>query len=961
MSTHRRLSHFNRLGKSCHQQALRIQTTSPCGACIAVPKLTFSRYTFPLYNGVSVVEFTCQIGERTIKGLVKERDEAKRVYRDAVRRGQTAGILEQLPAASDVFTTTIGNVPPSTRVIITIRYNGELKHDAEVDGIRFTIPTTIAPRYGSYPGELMEDAQTTRSDQGFQITVDATMAEDSPIQKIQSSSHPISISIGTLSTAPSEDANLTKGSATLTLGTTALEKDFVLQIVAKNLGTPRAILETHPTIPNQRALMTTLVPKFTLKPQHPEIIFLADRSGSMENNVKTLISALQVFLKSLPVGVRFNICSFGSSHEFLWKKSQAYSRESLEGAMTYVRSFKADFGGTEIFSAMKAAIDRRFGDLPTEILLLTDGDIWNQEDLFKYLKQRIAMSKQSLRVFTLGIGNGASSALIEGVARAGNGFAQTVNNGERMDRKIVRMLKAALTPHITDYSLEVKYKDANCGAGYEVVDRVADSLKVNLSMDEKNDEAVSGSEKKPISLYDADIDTNAGDKDSDCSGRDSNVKDSYAHLPNIVRPKLLQSPHKIPPLFPFSRTTVYLLMSPETSYMTPVSVTLKATSAQGPLELVLPVEVLEQPGETIHQLAARNAIQELEEGRGWITELKDQEGKLIANRYPGRFDEMVEREAVRLGVEFQVGGKWCSFVAVEANDVEIAKKKSRVPQMAGVETSANHEEDDFEMVDQEPPERAFLSSPSPPRQRDLAASGPESTVNWPEQRFSAAPRSGSVAPRWRGPVTRGPLNRGSVAISRTGKHGGFRIYDSQGIIGGCDRSVSTERQRGPAREACVSKSAPTEDNDMVDFSDEDMGICRFLRDRSPSHPKKMKGSAGTSTPEKIKLEGQALLHHLIDAQTFTGNWELGSLPRDAMGFKEEPVQLLVQELASQFGVGDDKAAEAVATAMVVVFLERRMAEEHEAWELLVDKARAWLEGKFGGDLVERVGQAQLGW
>lgn len=28
---------------------------------------------------------------------------------------------------------------------------------------------------------------------------------------------------------------------------------------------------------------------------------------------------------------------------------------------------------------------------------------------------------------------------------------------------------------------------------------------------------------------------------------------------------------------------------------------------------------------------------------------------------------MVEREAVRLGVEFQVGGKWCSFVAVEKN------------------------------------------------------------------------------------------------------------------------------------------------------------------------------------------------------------------------------------------------------------------------------------------------------
>lgn len=479
---------------------------------LAVPNLTFPRYTFPLYNGISVVEFTCQIGNRTIKGLVKERHEAKRIYRDAVYRGETAGLLEQLPAASDVFTTTIGNVPPLAKVIVTIRYNGELKHDAEVDGIRFTIPTAIAPRYGLYPGEVMEDAQTTRGDKGFQITVDATMVEGSPIQKIQSPSHPISISIGTLSTAPSEDTNLTKGSATLTLGTTVLEKDFVLQIVAKNLGTPSAVLETHPTIRDQRALMVTLVPKFTLKPHYPEIIFVADRSGSMGSNEKTLISALQVFLKSLPVGVKFNVCSFGSIYEFLWEKSRSYNQESLDDAMNYVRSFKANFGGTELFSAMIAAIDRRFKDLPTEILLLTDGGVWNQEDFFQYLNQTVAMSKHSIRVFTLGIGNETSSALIEGVARAGNGFAQTVNNGERMDRKVIRMLKAALTPHITDYSLEVKYKDADGEAGYEVIDRVADSLKLNLSLDEKNDEGLSGSEEKPISLYDADTDTTPGTK-----------------------------------------------------------------------------------------------------------------------------------------------------------------------------------------------------------------------------------------------------------------------------------------------------------------------------------------------------------------------------------------------------------------------------------------------------------------
>jgi hypothetical protein len=112
-----------------------------------------------------------------------------------------------------------------------------------------------------------------------------------------------------------------------------LDKDFVLQVVAKDIGIPQAILETHPTLFNQRALMTTLVPKFNLKAQTPEIIFIADRSGSMQNHIPTLVSALKVFLKSIPVGCRFNICSFGSGHQLLWEKSRLYNQDTLAWAM----------------------------------------------------------------------------------------------------------------------------------------------------------------------------------------------------------------------------------------------------------------------------------------------------------------------------------------------------------------------------------------------------------------------------------------------------------------------------------------------------------------------------------------------------------------------------------------------------------------------------------------------------
>jgi hypothetical protein len=107
------------------------------------------RYTFPLYEGVSVVGFTCHIADRTIVGEVKEKEKARAVFREAAARGETAGLFEQLPDASDVFTTTVGNIPPGAKVTIEITYLGELKHDMEVDGIRFTIPNIICPRYVS--------------------------------------------------------------------------------------------------------------------------------------------------------------------------------------------------------------------------------------------------------------------------------------------------------------------------------------------------------------------------------------------------------------------------------------------------------------------------------------------------------------------------------------------------------------------------------------------------------------------------------------------------------------------------------------------------------------------------------------------------------------------------------------------------------------------------------------------
>ncbi|KAG0254198.1 hypothetical protein DFQ27_006995, partial [Actinomortierella ambigua] len=110
-------------------------------------KLREVRYAFPLYEGVSVVAFTCRVGNRTIVGEVKEREKAKQDFKEAVATGQRAALFEQAREVSDCFATSVGNIPAGAKVEVDITYVGELKHDAEVDGIRFTIPAKILPRY----------------------------------------------------------------------------------------------------------------------------------------------------------------------------------------------------------------------------------------------------------------------------------------------------------------------------------------------------------------------------------------------------------------------------------------------------------------------------------------------------------------------------------------------------------------------------------------------------------------------------------------------------------------------------------------------------------------------------------------------------------------------------------------------------------------------------------------------
>ncbi|KAK3393949.1 von Willebrand factor type A domain-containing protein [Podospora didyma] len=908
----------------------------------AIPEL---RYTFPLYDGVSVVGFVCTInGNRVIRGLVKEKEQARQTYNAAVARGETAGLLEQLPDASDVFTTTVGNIPAGATIKVDITYLGELKQDAEVDGIRFTIPTSIAPRYGEYPGELISSAVSSKA--GINIVVDAEMPDGSQIKNVQSPSHPISVTVGNTSTgaAKNADMSLQKASATLALGSAELDKDFVVQIVATNTGNPIAVLENHPTIPNQRALMATLVPKFNIPASRPEIVFLCDRSGSMGDGIKipNLKAALHVFLKSLPIGVKFNICSFGSNHEFLFKKgSQSYDASTLEKATRYVDTFNANFGGTEISRPLEQTFKQRYGDMELEVFLLTDGEIWDQENLFGMMNRYIQESKGAIRVFPLGLGSGVSHSLIEGCARAGNGFAQIVGDNEKMNNKVVRMLKASLTPHVKDYTLEVKYEaESTQGSDddFEIVEKVMDALVLEVPESEPEGEGSKPAvASKPISLFDASADPDADVEMADAS-LDKSAGGKYSHVPPVPEPKLLQAPFNIPPLFSFNRTTVYLLLSPETTQKTPKSVILRGTCAHGPLEIEIPVTVLPEKGETIHQLAARKAVGELEEGRGWIYHAKDAKGRLLVEKHQGRFSDMVEREAVRLGVTFQVGGKWCSFVAVENNKEQNETAQSQAENfqqgaMSGIQHSA------------------------------LASVPKASSV----KAKSSAPKLAIAHPQKRSFQTRGAVQMSAMSAMLGGPPPGIQQQQLQQQMQYAaippppmdGMSFGSPLPTGGVRRNRAAPPPPAPQAFMAMAAPRALAASRpATKSISPSSTTVFKKSRKASVPDDPLLEGVRdtsipadPLEALIALQTFTGSWAWTRSLLDVL--KLQGSQAEISQKAVSLNL--DPVGSLFATALVLAFLETKLAGKKDEWEMLVEKARDWMSAELasaGGPSAE---------
>lgn len=821
-------------------------------------------YRFPLYEGSAVCDFVMEHDGRRIKGIVKPEEEAIKTYEEAKSKGKTAALV--LQNAPDIFQTKVGNIPPKASVTVTLTYITPLKHDTELNALRFTLPMTIAPRYGDASTTGSSNVRTLKT--GFEFNLNARMPGQ--ITSVSSPSHPITMSlIGT-----------TSAGISLSNSDPVLDKDLVVLVASKDIGNPHCTLETNPTTKTKCA-MVTLVPNFNLPRVPTEIIFIIDRSGSMYDKINTVRKALQIFLKSLPASpeVYFNICSFGSNFNYLFTsgKSKKYDAKTLKTAEDYVAKLDSNMGGTKILQPILDCIKKRRTDCQTTIILLTDGEVYNTSEIISAISlEKAKHLDKPLRVFSLGIGDAVSHHLVEGIARAGGGYSQFVTPQERLDKKVVRMLSSGLQSALNNFHLDWPGKHVDEEMSYKLTKAPSDA----------DFDMVEIETKVSNTFFDPEVDDTTDMK-----------TEPPPEPPKVVlnAPAIQQFPEQIPTLYSGSSHISYVLFPP--TVPTPRNITLKATKADGTtISLDIPVTEYTSEGEvpTIHTLAARTLLGELEEARLKIQQKNTDESDLA---------DAVKAEGTRIALKYNLASKWTAFVAVDESANTAFQSDAEAPPRMMEDTleCADYDLECFSVLPKTAMQSPSYSAVPPPPPAPLPA---VNAFRIQAQRTgAAAPRRKSAAPGSWGASFGVP----SSSLGSLGPFGGF----------------------GSGRDSSKAKKVRAESR-FMSYEPDPRSYEPTISDHS------------FNLAKEAVMTDEDKLHAIVRQQTSNGAFPANATLAQQIGFKS--LKDVIDKLPTEF---KSIPSEIWMTVLVCVFLEVKLSGEKDAWELVVEKAWDFIQASVG--------------
>ena len=413
-------------------------------------------YTFPLPQNAAVDDMTMRVGDRTVRGRIKRREEARAVYEAARASGHVASLLDQ--ERPNIFTQSVANIMPGEQVKIIISYVETLKYE---DGsYQFVFPMVVGPRYipGSPTGkqgggwspdtDRVPDASRITPPvapegkrAGHDISIEVALDAGVVIDNFQSIAHDVEVERPTNHSAMARLRNKNE----------IPNKDFIIKYDVAGRRIEDAVL-THRASeggfftmilqPPERVTAEDVTPK--------ELVFVLDTSGSMSGfPIEKAKETMKLALDALYPQDTFNLITFAGDTSILFPEPVQATKENLKKAQEFLAS-RSGGGGTEMMKAIRAALDPsdRQGHIRI-VCFMTDGYVGNDMEIISEVQRH-----PNARVFSFGVGSSVNRFLLDKMAEEGRGEVEYVALTDDGSAAARRFHERVRNPLLTDISID---------------------------------------------------------------------------------------------------------------------------------------------------------------------------------------------------------------------------------------------------------------------------------------------------------------------------------------------------------------------------------------------------------------------------------------------------------------------------------------------------------------------------
>ena len=385
-------------------------------------------YIFPIPEDASISRFSMFVGGEEIKGKILDKDEARRIYQDIVRRKKDPALLEYFK--DGMFKALVYPIPARGETRIKLYYSEVLKLSGGICGYRYTLNTE---KFSKDPLQS--------------VKVSVEINSKTPIKSVYSPSHNIRV----------EKENDHHAKVTYVEENTRPDKDFLLYytISEKDIGFNLLPFEDENHQGYFLAMISPEVEVAADKTSSKNIIFILDTSGSMQGEkIRQAKGALSFCLNSLNEGDRFNVIDFDDDIESFKTGLVRAERENIREALSFVDRCEAE-GGTNINEALLTGLEHiEDASGASFVIFLTDGlPTVGQTDINSILKNVKGANQSSTRIFVFGVGYDVNTRLLDRLAQDNHATSDYVRPSEDIEVKVSSFYKKVSHPILTDIKL----------------------------------------------------------------------------------------------------------------------------------------------------------------------------------------------------------------------------------------------------------------------------------------------------------------------------------------------------------------------------------------------------------------------------------------------------------------------------------------------------------------------------